>query len=157
MTRRLTALVFVVGFGSSALAQATRPASGQSEAGIEQTLRALSQEWTKVPLTHNTAVLQRIWADDFIYVLESGETFDKAKGIADEAKSTDKFTSTAATNLKIRVCGGLAAVVISDYQEVGKDKDGKAFDRKSRFTNVWVLRNGTWQCVSGHSSFLAAK
>ena len=122
----------------------------------EQALRDLTQVWSKVALTHDSTVLQRIWSDDFIYVLESGETFDKAKGVADEAKSTDKMTSTAATNLKIRVYGS-TAVVIGDYQEAGRDKDGKAFDRKSRFTNVWVLRNGTWQCVSGHSSFLGAK
>ena len=102
-------------------------------------------------------MLQRIWAADFIYVLESGETFDKTKGIADEAKSTDKLTSATATNLRIRVYRGSAAVVIGDYEEIGRDKDGKAFDRKSRFTNVWVLRNGTWQCVNGHSSFLGPK
>ena len=134
------------------------PANAQTRGGgVEQTLRDLTQAWSKVPLTHDTAVLQRIWADDFIYVLESGETFDKPKGIADEAKSSEKLTSAAASNLKIRVYGGSAAVVIGDYEEIGRDKDGKAFDRKSRFTNIWILRNGTWQCVSGHSSFLGSK
>ena len=134
------------------------PTLAQGPGGsVEQTLRDLTQAWSKAPLTHDTAVLQRIWAADFIYVLESGETFDKTKGIADEAKSTDKLTSATATNLRIRVYRGSAAVVIGDYEEIGRDKDGKAFDRKSRFTNVWVLRNGTWQCVNGHSSFLGPK
>ena len=49
------------------------------------------------------------------------------------------------------------AVDIGDYKEVGRDKDGKAFDRTTRFTNVWVLKGGAWQCVSGHASQLPAR
>jgi len=48
--------------------------------------------------------------------------------------------------------GGTVAVDIGDYKKSGTDKDGKAFDRRSRFTNVWVLKDGTWKCVSGHAS-----
>jgi ketosteroid isomerase-like protein len=99
-------------------------------------------------------VLKRIWAEDFVFVLSSGKTFNKQEGIADAAESTDTVTSAELSGLKIRVYGGTMAVVIGDYRETGHAKDGKAFIRRERFTNVWVLQKGAWQCVSGHSSDL---
>ena len=53
--------------------------------------------------------------------------------------------------------GGTVAVDIGDYKEAGKDKDGKPFERASRFTNVWVLKEGAWRCVSGHASMIPTK
>jgi ketosteroid isomerase-like protein len=43
------------------------------------------------------------------------------------------------------------AVDIGDYAEAGTDKDGKPFERRTRFTHVWVLKDGSWQCVTGHT------
>jgi hypothetical protein len=34
----------------------------------------------------------------------------------------------------------------------GKNKEGKPFTRQSRFTDVFVWRDGRWQIVAGHSS-----
>ena len=56
-----------------------------------------------------------------------------------------------------RLSGGTVAVDIGDYKEIGTDKDGKPFERLSRFTNVWVLKEGKWQCVSGHASSVPVK
>jgi len=33
-----------------------------------------------------------------------------------------------------------------------KDKEGKVITRRSRFTDVFVWRDATWQLVAGHSS-----
>jgi hypothetical protein len=34
----------------------------------------------------------------------------------------------------------------------GKNKEGKPFTRRSRFTDVFTWRDGRWQIVAGHSS-----
>ena len=102
------------------------------------------------------SLLERIWAPDFTYVTPDGSVFGKEKGIADVSKMSGNVSSAENSNLKIRVYGGSAAVVTGDYHVAGRDQDGKSFDARSRFTNVWVLRNGVWQCVSGHSSVLAS-
>lgn len=157
MMRTFSTFVLVVALGPFALAAGQ--AGGRAQQGsIEQTLRALSDEWAKVPVTRDAPVLRRIWTADFVYVEPSGRVFNKDEGIADVAKITDKTTSAELSNFKVRVYGaGTVAVVIGDDREIGRDKDGKAFDRRSRFTNVWVLQNGSWQCVSGHSSDLPSK
>ena len=36
--------------------------------------------------------------------------------------------------------------------ETRKDKEDKVITRKSRFTDVFVWRDATWQLVAGHSS-----
>ena len=149
----------VVVLAQLVIALTSIPASGRApEASIEQTLRGLSDQWAKAGVTRDAAVLRQIWAADFVYVEASGRVINKDEGIADIAKVTDKYTSVEVSNFKVRVYGaGTVAVAIGDERDIGRDKDGKAFDRKIRFTNVWVLQNGSWQCVSGHSSNLPAE
>ena len=158
MTRRFLTLFLMVAIGSFAFAQ-SKPAGAKAQPGsIEQTLRALSDEWSNATIKHDTAVFKRIWAADFVYVEPSGRVFNKEEGIADEAKSTDKVTSAEVSNFIVRVYGGdTVAVTMGDFRQIGRDKDGKPFDRKTRFTNVWVLQKGSWQCVSGHASALPSK
>ncbi len=158
MMGRFIALLLVVVVGPFTLAQSTPTGGKAQQVNIEQTLRGLSDQWTKVFVTRDVSVLRRIWAADFVYVEPSGRVFNKEEGIAAFSKITDKVTSAENSNFKVRVYGGgTVAVTIGDDREIGRDKDGKAFDRKSRFTNVWVLQNGSWQCVSGHSSDLPSK
>jgi ketosteroid isomerase-like protein len=62
------------------------------------------------------------------------------------------------SSIDVRVYGGgTVAVDIGDYAEAGTDKDGRPFERRTRFTNVWVLKDGAWQCVTGHASAIPAK
>ena len=129
-----------------------------SKEEIESTIRILSGEWSKAMLQRDETTLERIWATDFIYVEPSGRRFNKAEGIADMKKSTEKLTSAAASSIDVRVYGGGTVVVdIGDYKQVGQDKNGKPFDRLSRFTNVWILKDQQWQCVSGHASNVPPK
>jgi len=158
--RKFGFLLLALGLGPTLVAHT--PGISQSGSGAprspQEALRALSDEWAKVPVTRDASVLRRIWAPDFVYVEPLGRVFTKDEGIADVARSTDKTTSAEVTNFKVRLYdGGNVAVVIGDDREVGVDKSGHAFDRKSRFTNVWIRQSGSWQCVSGHSSDLPSK
>jgi ketosteroid isomerase-like protein len=155
MPRALRIIALAASLATPAFAQTTKVQSPSTD--IERTLRQLSSEWAKVPLTRDVSLLKRIWAPDFAYVTPDGSVFGKEKGIADVAKGTAKFSSAENSNLKIRVYGGSAAVVTGDFHVTGRDQDGKPIDARSRFTNVWILQNGAWQCVSGHSSILASK
>jgi len=154
MLRQLSVVVLATVMTTSAYAQGpSRPAAESAQLSrIEETIRGLTLEWGKVAVTRDTTVLKRLLAPDMVYVGSSGVTMSMEDMVASAAKSTDKITLSEATGLKIRVYGSSVAVVVGDFRERGSDKGGKAFDARSRFTNVWVLRNGAWQCVSGHSS-----
>jgi hypothetical protein len=157
MMRTFGILLLALGLEPALVAQ-NASVSASRRPSPEQTLRALSDEWARVPITRNATVLRRLWAPDFVYVESSGRVFNKDEGIADVARLTDKTTSAELSNFTVRLFGGgNVAVVVGDDREVGVDSSGRPFDRKSRFTNVWLLQNGSWQCVSGHSSDLPSK
>ena len=144
--------------GSVALAQPATAVTPAQEAAIEAGIKDLSTQWSTAYLKNDTSVLERIWAPDFVYVEPSGHRFTKAEGIAALKTGGERHTVSEASSIDVRVYGGgTVAVDIGDYKEAGKDKDGKPFERASRFTNVWVLKDGAWQCVSGHASVIPTK
>ena len=127
--------------------------TGEAEK-ITEELTQLSKQWGQVSITKDMAHLKRIWSDDFSYIMPDGTIFDKKAGFAFFEDDTDTYTSAVTAPFKVRVYGKNFAVAGGDYHETGKDKDGKPFSRKFRFTNVWVKENGAWKVVAGHSSQL---
>lgn len=112
-------------------------------------------QWSTAILKKDAVILERIWAPDFVDVAPCGERSTKADGIAALKTGKGQPNLSELTSIDVRVYGGgTVAVDIGDYHEAGKDKDGKPYDRRSRFTNVWVLQNGNWRCVSAHASVL---
>ena len=134
-------------------ARTTQSAVSPGEAEkITEELTQLSIPWGKVPLTKNTDHLKRIWADDFSYIMPDGTVYDKRAFLDFDDNNT--YTSSGNTAFKVRVYSKNFAVTTGDMSTAGKDKDGKPFSRKSRFTNVWVRKSGKWQVVAGHASWL---
>jgi uncharacterized protein (TIGR02246 family) len=156
---RLFALLLIVCVvAPEAPAQEATDVTQAEEAAIEAAIKDLATQWSTAYLKHDPSILERIWAADFVYVEPSGHRFTKAEGIANLKASAERPTASAASSIDVRVYGGgTVAIDIGDYRESGVDKDGKPFERASRFTNVWVLRDGKWQCVSGHASLIPAR
>jgi ketosteroid isomerase-like protein len=64
--------------------------------------------------------------------------------IADMKKSANTYESLELSDLGVRVEGDVA--VVSGVNTVkGKDAQGKAIDRKTRFTDTFIRRDGQWQ------------
>jgi hypothetical protein len=135
-----------------------KPAQSGVSAGeaekITEVLRKLSDSWGQSAVTKDTAFLKSIWADDFSYIGADGTVRDEKANLALYASSTDTYTSARLTAFNVRVYGKNFAVTDGDDRYVGKDKDGKPFEKKGRFTNVWIRKNGKWQVVAGHGTWL---
>jgi len=122
---------------------------------ITEEITQLSNEWNQVPITKDIDHLKRIWADDFSFTVhDTGDVSDRKGGFAYFEDDTDTYTSARLTAFKVRVYGKNFAVANGDDHYVGKDKDGKPFSRKGRFTCTWVRQNGKWQVVAGHGTWL---
>ena len=164
MVRSLTALFVFVSASVAAFAcpsvhaQSAGTVTPAQEAAIEAGIKDLSMQWSTALLKKDAAILERIWAPDFVEIAPSGERSTKADGIAALKTGKGQPTLSELASIDVRVYGGgTVAVDIGDYREAGKDKDGKPYDRRSRFTNVWVLKDGAWRCVSAHASVLDPK
>ena len=133
--------------------------SAEEAEKITEVITKLDQQWSQTALTKDTAFLKSIWADDLRFTQPDGKVFDKEAALADVEGNTDTVTSSVISAYKVRVYGKNFAVVAGDYHSTGKDKDGKPFSRKFRFTGAWVRKQMStgerkWRCVSDHSTKL---
>ena len=133
--------------------------SAEEAEKITEEITKLDQQWGQADVTRDIDYVKSIWADDLRFTRPGGKVFDKEAALAAFEDNTDTVTSGVIAPYKVRVYGKNFAVVAGDYHETGKDKDGKPFSRKFRFTDAWVRKQGVtgeweWQCVGGHSSKL---
>ncbi len=121
----------------------------------EEVLKKLEADWTSAMLKKDFAFLSKIMSDDFTWVDSEGTVWSKAQAIAVLKSGEDVITSSVIRDLKVRVWGDTAVVIaISTNVETLKGKDVSG---TYRFTDTWVKRAGSWQCVASHSSKIAKK
>ena len=149
----LTGLVFALIPGISPDA-AHSAAPGDDSEKVEKEITQLSVQWGQIFINKDLSFLKRIWENDFSYIMPDGTVLNKKAGLAYFADDTNTYTSQVNTAFKVRVYDKNFAVAVGDDHLVGKDKEGQPFSSRSRFTNVWVRRNGRWQVVAGHASKL---
>lgn len=95
---------------------------------------------------------ENIEADEFIFTDSGGGITTKAEDVAslDKTPGDLRLISYEVDEMKVSVYGA-TAVVTGRTTTVSKGKDREVTSR-SRFTDVFVKRNGRWQLVAGHSS-----
>ena len=110
------------------------------------TLVQIEQEWVGAAEQHDKAALGCLLADEFEEADFDGSLINRTAMLASAAKpSTVHFELS---DLHAHVYGNFAYV-----RGVGgtRNDDGK-FHAKNRFTDIFVFRDGRWQCVAGHES-----
>jgi ketosteroid isomerase-like protein len=110
----------------------------------------LERDWNQAEMKRDASWFERTLTDDFAGVdSRTGKPTSKADNIADIKKTT--VDSASLSGLDVRLQGDTAVVTGLTHNK-GKDEKGSAFDRKIRFTDVWVKRDGQWQVLSSHGS-----
>ena len=148
MRRTLRAAVLLLSTASIALGQ--QSAGGQHGESIEQAIRQLDHERIQAQLNADALALDRLYAADFLGVGPSGRVRTKAQVIADFTSGELKFQNITTDEVQVRVYGN-TAVETGLSTMTGQDK-GKSVPRDTRFTRVWVKREGHWRLVANHYS-----
>jgi ketosteroid isomerase-like protein len=117
----------------------------------EAAVREIEEKWEASVARHDLSVAQAYLADDFRGVSSKGKLMTKANLLSEMKKDTDTYTSSKTGKVDVRVFGGQFAVASGTSTETGKAKDGTDFKRTFRWTDVWVLRKETWQCVASQA------
>ena len=94
--------------------------------------------------------MQELLAGDYVGVTATGNIVNKAGLIAQLRRDKNTYESVANSRVDVRVHGN-AAVVVGTTNQRGKDAAGNSFSYMYRWTDMWVLRNGRWQCVASQS------
>ena len=116
------------------------------------TLWYLEQDWNNAGVTKNKDWMEKTFASDYSSVgSRDGKLYTKAQDIADtmDSKNVQDFAET--TDMNIRVDGN-AAIITGIFHSKGKNAKGEAYDRRIRFTDSWIKRDGRWQAWSTSGS-----
>jgi hypothetical protein len=120
---------------------------------VELQLKKLEIQWGDANVKKDVAVLDRIMADDYTETGIDGNVETKAQGMAFVKSGEYVLSSYAYSDMKVRVYGDTAVVTF-----INKTKDtykGRNISGTSRWTDTWIKRGGSWQCVASHSSKVA--
>lgn len=105
----------------------------------------LEQDWNDASPKRDKAWFEKNYAGDFTSVSSvTGKLSNKAEDIADTMNDKGTLELTETSDMNIRVDGN-TAIVTGIYRTKGKDDKGVAYDRKIRFTDTWIKRDGRWQ------------
>jgi len=138
--------------GLAALTVSAALAVGEQPTGTDQdkqAIIALEKAWDDAGPARDIAAYERILADDFIGQWADGTSSNKAETI-ESLRTSDHYDAVTPGEMNVRFFNGIA-VVNGRFSEravsAGQDLTGKY-----AFTDVWIKRNGTWQCVAFQST-----
>jgi len=149
MNRRLIAQCCVL---STALA-ATLSSQTLPVKSAQQVLIELERGWNEAFYRKDLAYIESILADEFVATYDDGSRGDKAHELALVAEFDQQVVSATQDEFTVKVYDD-TAVVWFTLNLVGIQQ-GERAEVALRFTDVFVLRDGDWQCVSSQSTKVA--
>src|SRR6516165_9433843 len=148
---RRTLVIAVLGLTATSIALGQKQSASRNQSSsVEQAIRQLDNERIQAQIGADAVALDRIYDDDFVGVGPSGTVRTKTQVISDFTSGDLKFQSITTDEVQVRVYEN-TAVETGLSTMVGQDK-GKAVPRGTRFTRVWVMRQGRWRLVANHYS-----
>lgn len=139
-------LVIIVAHGRGVDAQVARTGK-EAAAGVERTLFALEDEWTRALVRRDGAAFDRLLDPSFVYT-ENDQVMTKAELIRAVVSGSDTVESAGNEEMRAYVHGN-TAVVTGWLWMRGRGASGP-FDRRFRYTDTWLNRNGRWRVIAAH-------
>jgi len=136
-------LVFTMAAGATA--QQSPPVKSDQDILIE-----LEHNWDAAFHRHDAAFIDRILADEFIVTYDNGVRADRKVELQLATSLNENIESSTMDEFIVKEFGN-TAVVWFTLHLVGPIK-GERTQTDYRFTDVFVLRDGRWQCVSSQST-----
>lgn len=114
----------------------------------------LEMEWAEADQKGDLAWFERNLAENFSGVSSrTGKLTTKADELADMRSRKDTFTSVGASDMEVRVEGD-TGVVTGVYHMKGRDEKGQPIDRRIRYTDVYVKRDGRWLALASQGTLI---
>ena len=126
------------------------PSHSQPIKSDQQILIELERGWNEAFYRKDVTFIEDLLADEFMATYDDGSRGDKARELALTAEFNQQVESAIPDDFTVRVYRD-TAVVWFTLRLVGI-RQGQRADVTFRYTDLWVLRDGRWQCVSTHST-----
>jgi ketosteroid isomerase-like protein len=131
--------------------------AGNAQAPVPQDARqsiivALENAWNHAAQGKDVKALDRLLADELIYIEYNGTEMSKAQYLTSVTAPALHFDHIGSESMKVQSYGN-SAVVVGIYREKGVE-NSKPYLRRERFVDTWISRNGVWVCVASQSTLM---
>ena len=120
---------------------------GGKGGNVEQTIKALTEQWRQALLKGDAAAYDKLTAEDFITIGTAGRSFTKTEIVELLKSGKLKYDAYDYSDIKVRVYGDTALVNCTLSQK-GRIGDRELIAGPFLVVLVWVKREGKWQTVS---------
>ena len=135
---------------AAALLVAAAPVEAQSAQSTRETLIELERGWNDAVYRQDADFVEGLLADEFRGTYDDGSVGDKARELDLIANFNQAVVSAVQDDFRVAIYGD-TAVVWFTLNVVGL-RQGQEAELTLRYTDVWIRRDGRWQCVSAHST-----
>ena len=130
-------------------------AASQRVESDQDVLIRLERGWNDAFYRRDVAFIENLLAEEFTATYDDGRIGDKATELALVEAFDQQVESATQEGFAVRVYRD-TAVVWFTLRLVGI-KEGQRAEMALRYTDVWVVRDGRWQCVSSQSTRIAER
>ena len=120
--------------------------SREEQSSDEQQILTLHEAGDQALMSADLAVLERIFADDYVQYNESGKAFTKRDVLNNFRTGAVRYPSIVSTGRRIRLFGDTAVVHGSESDEV--EADGKRVSVRYVYLDVLRKCDGDWKLVA---------
>jgi ketosteroid isomerase-like protein len=148
MTLRATLLLLLV--AATPIAAQT-PRRAQSDQDV---LMKLERDWDFAYHHKDVKFIENVLAKEFIAVYAEGQRADRAKELQLATDFDQQIDSSTLDEFDIKVYGDTAVVLFT--QKLSGPSKGQTLTLTFRYIDVFVMRDGRWQCVVSQSTRVTA-
>ena len=134
-------------FGQSPSAQ--QPANSTKE----QEVRQMIEKYRTAILQRDIATLEKIWADDYVFVNAAGDVLTKTERLAN-IKSGATTLDSINEEENVTICVYQNSAVTTSRVTLKGQYSGQPVSGQYRSTLVWIKGPGGWQLVSNQLTAL---
>jgi ketosteroid isomerase-like protein len=117
----------------------------------------LEQDWNNAVWKKDKEWFEKNYAADFTSISsQTAKVMSRAEDIADTVNDKSTMELVETTGMNIRIDRNFA-VITGTFRLKGKDEKGAAFDRKLRYTDTWIRRDGRWLAWSSQGTNIPAE
>jgi ketosteroid isomerase-like protein len=121
----------------------------------EKALLKLENDWDTAWVKRDAKFLEQLYASEFYGIVSSGKTYNRAEYLKADLSTADVDRSFTLSDLRVHIYGQVG--VVHGRNLVRYKEDGKVSEHDVLFTDVYVKRDGRWQCVSTQSTLAPKK
>ena len=139
-----------------AVASAVTVSGAQSQRvkSDQDILIQLEQDWDSAFHRRDVPFIANILADEFVATYGDGTRGDRAKELSIAANFDRQIDSSTLDEFTVKVFGDTAVVWFT--QHLLGPSQGRQLALTYRYVDVFVLRDGRWQCVASQSTKVTA-